>query len=122
MASIHVGGYCPFGCGSTLYLSDQDPSGIIRCSSGDCPDPIAAWILLSDSEVEHIITFTTTGFIVRHPLRERIDDKLMQCQVHEDHAAMSEAPVFNGRYRVTDAHDEDEPYSYERLLGEGGIV
>ncbi len=36
---------------------------------------------------------------VRHPLRERLDDALMACKLHEHIASLAGPPVRPGRYR-----------------------
>lgn len=46
------------------------------------------------------MTFTDTEFTLRHPLRERLDDALMECSIHADLAAGAGPPVALGRYRV----------------------
>lgn len=91
-----IDGYCPMGCGQTLFVA----SGHIHCSLSNCPRPAAVAEILDDREVEHLVTFSDTAFTVRHPLRERLDDALMQCQLHEHIAGLSGPPVQSGRYRA----------------------
>jgi hypothetical protein len=57
-------------------------------------------VLLADQESEHIVVFGETGFTIRHPLRERLDDALMDCDLHKDIAAMGGPPVRSGTYRA----------------------
>lgn len=92
-----VAGYCPFGCGATLFLA---AGGHVTCSGADCPRSGAVTDLLADTETEHIVLFGETGFTVRHPLRERLDDALMDCDLHSDIAAMDGPPVRPGTYRA----------------------
>lgn len=93
-------GCCPMGCGWTL-VADQD--GHILCSLPDCPRQTAAAEILADQETEHTVRFLPDTFTVRHPLRERLDDTLMDCQLHEHIAGLSGPPVPPGTYRaVTD--------------------
>lgn len=92
-----VTGYCPLGCGETLFLGD---GGHVTCGRLDCPRPDAVSDLLHDAETEHIVSFGTDGFTVRHPLRERLDDALMRCALHEHIATMDGPPVAPGRYRA----------------------
>jgi hypothetical protein len=40
-------------------------------------------------------------FTVRHPLRERLDDALMECALHDMTAGLDGPPRRPGRYRVT---------------------
>jgi Family of unknown function (DUF6085) len=92
-----VEGYCPMGCGPTLTLG---AGGCITCTHLDCPRPDAVTGLLADREAEHIVLFSETEFTVRHPLRERLDDALMECELHKDIAAMAGPPVRPGTYRA----------------------
>jgi hypothetical protein len=92
-----VQGYCPMGCGPTLHLTR---GGTIACRHSCCPRRYAAAEVLYDQETEHIIVFGETGFTVRHPLRERLGDALMDCELHKDIAAMAGPPVPPGTYRA----------------------
>lgn len=99
-----IQGYCPMGCGETLFIGE---GGYITCRRGDCPRPDAVVTLLEDVETEHRVTFTETGFTVRHPLRERLDDALMACVCHEYVASLSAfgPPIRVGQYRARQAGD-----------------
>lgn len=97
MSEPFIQGYCPMGCGRTLFVAD---GGHITCSYVYCPRPTAVDELLEDRETEHTVDLGETGFTVRHPLRERLDDALMECQLHEEIAALSGPPAVPGRYRV----------------------
>ena len=92
-----VDGYCPMGCGRTLFLADD---GDITCSYLHCPRRDAVTELLADRETEHIVIFAETEFTIRHPLRERLDDALMDCDLHKDISAMTGPPVKPGTYRA----------------------
>jgi hypothetical protein len=96
--SQRVKGYCPMGCGETLFLGSGD---YITCSYIDCPQPDAVSTLLDDREIQHIVDIGETTFTVRHPLRERLNDALLNCRLHNDIAAMSGPPAKPGRYRVS---------------------
>lgn len=76
---VPVAGVCPMGCGETLILLEH---GRVSCSSETCPRPLAVTELLADAETEHVVDFGHTSFTVRHPLRERLDNELMTCDVH----------------------------------------
>lgn len=93
-----VAGFCPMGCGQTLFLG---AGGHVTCSLIGCPRPTAADELLGDTETEHIVMLGADEFTVRHPLRERLDDALLDCQLHSDIRYMSGPPRQLGRYRVT---------------------
>jgi len=92
-----VQGNCPMGCGEGLILGE---GGVIWCAALLCPRPTAAAEILADRESEHIVIFGETEFTVRHPLRERLDDALMDCELHKDIAAMDGPPVTPGTYRA----------------------
>jgi hypothetical protein len=90
-------GYCPMGCGETLFVA---AGGYIICSRIACPAPTAASEILHDAETEHTVLFGEGTFIVRHPLRERMDDALMRCHLHEHIAGLSGPPMAPGWYRA----------------------
>ena len=91
-----VAGYCPMGCGATLILG---AGGHVTCSRLICPRPGSVTDLLDDAETQHIVVFGEDTFTVRHPLRERLDDALMRCRLHEHIAGLDGPPVRPGRYR-----------------------
>jgi hypothetical protein len=92
-----VAGYCP-ACGreSLILASDRR----IVCCRLECPRPTAADEVLADRETEHVVQFNTGDFTVLHPLRERLDNALMDCQLHHDIASLDGPPVAPGRYRA----------------------
>jgi hypothetical protein len=92
-----VQGYCLMGCGQTLFLGT---GGYVTCGNIPCPRPTAVTDLLNDAETEHIVEFGDRTFTVRHPLRERLDDALMTCALHEWIADRDGPPVQPGRYRA----------------------
>ncbi|MET7477976.1 DUF6085 family protein [Streptomyces sp. NPDC005648] len=108
--NMRVPGYCPMGCGQTLERRGTD--GVIQCQATRCPRVYAVQDLLTDRETEHIVQFDTTGFTVRHPLRERIGDALMQCTLHRHCASLSGPPADPGRYRAVRVDGE---WRFQRL-------
>lgn len=98
---IKVQGYCPMGCGQTLFLAD---SGNITCNyrsdTDGCPQPDAASMLLEDRETEHIVELREDGFTIRHPLRERLNDDLLSCDLHTYISYLPPAGRRPGRYRA----------------------
>jgi hypothetical protein len=104
-----VTGYCPMGCGRTLFLAD---GGYVTCSYIHCPRRGAVADLLADREISHIVQLGEDTFTVRHPLRERLDDALMTCTLHEHIAGLAGPPVQPGRYR---AHGAGGQWSWEPL-------
>lgn len=93
-----ISGYCPMGCGQTLFVAD---GGHITCSHLRCPRPTAVDDLLEDRETEHVVKFDAIKYTVRHPLRERLDDALMTCDLYEHIAGLNGPPVAPGRYRAS---------------------
>lgn len=75
---IKITGYCPMGCGQTLFLGE---GGYVTCSMLSCPNPTSVSDLLDDLQTEHVMTVTREGFTLRHPLRERIGRKLEECEM-----------------------------------------
>ena len=108
-----VTGSCPMGCGHTLFLAD---GGFITCSYVHCPRPDAVADLLADTETEHIVEFRPDTFTVRHPLRERLDDALMDCQLHNHIQGLDGPPAQPGRYR---ARHNGLRWTWERLSSGG---
>lgn len=104
-----VVGFCPMGCGHTLFLGE---GGHVTCSYGMCPRPDAVDELLADRETEHVVRLWDDTFAVQHPLRERLDGGLFDCQLHDGLAQQDGPPYEPGQYRVS------EPFwdtAWERL-------
>lgn len=99
---IRVHGFCPV-CGSGLRLVDDEdrPMWEVRCVNDACPRPRAAGEILADAETEHVVTLWPSNFLVRHPLRERLDNALDSCSLAAWLANEPEPPFELGRYRVT---------------------
>ncbi len=95
--SAQVQGYCP-ACGlNSLFLAS---GGYVTCSRIDCPNPSVVSDILDDRETEHIVTLYTNGFTIRHPLRERLGDAMLDCKLHEQLERRSGPPALPGQYRV----------------------
>lgn len=92
-----IRGACPACGGESLFAGE---GGYLTCSRSECPEPDAAHRILADHETEHIVQFDDTGFTVRHPLRERLDDALMSCGLHLYCASLPGPPGTPGRYRA----------------------
>lgn len=93
-----VQGYCPMGCGQTLFLGS---GGFVTCSLDVCPNPTALSDIIRERETEHVVELHPEAFSVQHPLRERLDGLLFDCTLHRDIAASDGPPALPGRYRVT---------------------
>lgn len=104
------------GCGETLELNIS--YGDIRCTFYDeeteteCPEPYAVQWLLDDPETEHIVEIRPQDFTAQHPLRERLEGYLFECEVNDYLHNLPGAPVEPGRYRMTKTYDS---WVYERL-------
>lgn len=109
---MRVNGYCPFGCGETLNLA---LSGDIMCLNARCPDYQAVEKILADPEHEHIVTFNESDFTIKHPLKERLNDELLRCQLHARIASWDGPPVVLGTFR---AHPRPEypGYFFEEIV------
>jgi len=103
--SHRVKGYCPFGCGETLFLGN---GGHITCALIGCPDPGAVDQILSNRETEHIVVFNEKNWSCQHPLRERLHGDLFGCELVAYLSERGGPPVKTGRYRVRGAGDKWE--------------
>ena len=92
-----IAGYCPMGCGQTLFRADD---GSVTCSFIRCPNRTAADEILNDRETEHVVEFRPDSFTIRHPLRERLSDDLMTCELHSYVESLAGPPVAPARYRA----------------------
>lgn len=92
---LPIEGHCPM-CAASLV---RDLSGVILCSeANECPDPLAASEVLRDTELEHIVEIDRIGgYRVKHPIRERIADEILNCAIHEQ---LGVVRVEAGRYRA----------------------
>jgi hypothetical protein len=98
-----VKGHCPMGCGETLFVAS---GGYLTCSYVTCPRPDAVATLLEDRETEHVVVFDNDGWTVRHPLRERLDDALLICRIHNDIDQLRGPPAQLGTYRAWKQDDK----------------
>lgn len=112
---IRAAGYCPMGCGQTLvaHWGTFTPA-VLHCTGRTCPRPTAAGEILLDGETDHIVMIDNDGHTIRHPLRERLDDTLLTCDLHNIIArgGMSE---LRGRYRVI---ANPAGYAWDRIDGD----
>jgi hypothetical protein len=97
-----IKGFCPACGGATLYRRQRDSQ--IVCSEFSCAEPLAAHQILADRMTDHVVQFHPgQGFSIWHPLRERIDRRILVCDLHawlEDHRP-SEADR-PGQYRAAE--------------------
>lgn len=108
-----VQGYCPMGCGESLYLAS---SGAVECVKPDCPDPVAVTGVLFDRETEHLVAFDDDGWSAKHPLRERIGDALLRCEIGDAVQVMlKQEDTPYGMYRVMRSPIGPGGWSWERV-------
>lgn len=108
-----VQGYCPMGCGETLRIA---PRGEIFCGNlPGCPDPRAVEKILADSETSHVIRVDSRGWNLKHPLRERANDDLLDCHdsrmmefVHHLDAGTYRSVVVDGQYQWHYIDEDDD--------------
>jgi hypothetical protein len=97
-----VAGNCPMGCGQTLFLGQ---GGHVTCSFLKCPAPDAVSVILHDDakENEHVVEVSGNTVSVLHPLWERIDQRILECDLHAWLKQQSEnlPPLEDGTYRYT---------------------
>jgi hypothetical protein len=92
-----VQGHCP-ACGSaSLFLGD---GGYVTCGRLDCSCRSAASDILAERETEHVVVFKAGSFTVKHPLRERINDELLTCELHAYISRLDGPPTMPGVYRA----------------------
>lgn len=106
--SPKVQGFCPMGCGSTLFLGS---GGYVTCSLIGCPNPTAMCDVMLMPETEHVVLLEPRTFSVQHPLRERLNGDLFTCELHTRLTALDGPPAEPGRYRVR----EGDRLTWERL-------
>ncbi|MFJ6730019.1 DUF6085 family protein [Streptomyces sp. NPDC091281] len=112
---LPVAGNCPMGCGETLQR--QAAVGTLICTAAACPRPDAVAHILREREIEHIVQFDADGFTIRHPLRERLDDALMQCELHR-HCARRWGPPDDGAGRFRAIRRGPGNWVFQRVGGE----
>lgn len=105
-----IAGHCPMGCGTTLFAGS---GGHITCSHLQCPRPDAVDVILTELETEHIVTLKQHDFSILHPLRERLGQELLRCDLHAHLAGLDGPPRQPGRYRARKAVDGG--WTWERL-------
>jgi Family of unknown function (DUF6085) len=104
-----ISGQCPMGCGETLCVVE---GGHVVCHGPECPHPSAVDVLLHQP-LEHVVEFSEQGFVVEHPLAERINHTMASCQLMIDLAALPAMPVDKpGRYLATKHQPDGYSESY----------
>ena len=110
--SIRVSGCCPV-CGTRNLALSLRPTtrGYIICQNQECSRPTAVHEILSDSEIHHVVDIReeTETFSLKHPLRERLDDALLDCRIFEDLKTV--VMPSGGRWRIVE--NDNGGWSFE---------
>lgn len=93
---MHVYGFCPMGCGETLFVD----GGHIKCCNLQCPRDTAVDEILAEPETGHLAKMTRRDFSLVHPLSERLDHQLLNCELNQYLTELGGPPVEPGFYRV----------------------
>ena len=108
-----IQGHCPHGCGATLEVNIV--TGQLSCSNGECPNPNAVQAILDHNEPNHIVRIEEEGWVIKHPLLERVEDRLFDCEVGRTLAMLP--PPRNhwrpGDYEVT--INDDGSWNWKKL-------
>lgn len=107
-----IRGHCP-SCGQRSLFLGLD--GHVTCSTVECDQPDAVDQLLADHETEHLVVVRHGTAIVRHPLRERIDGQLEDCELQE-YLNEHRPPLAAGRYRAV--LDRQGTWRFGPIFGE----
>lgn len=99
---VKVEGYCPMGCGRTLFLGS---GGYVTCSWSRCPNPTAASDLLGIRETWHVAHLDERNYRLVHPLACRLGHADLACPEDAYLRALSGPPRKPGRYWMH-AHDD----------------
>jgi hypothetical protein len=118
-----VKGVCP-ACGAR-ELELRKVERTVFCIARGCPDRDAVQKILNDSEIHHTVRFDSSGFFnAKHPLRERVDAELLDCEVHAaindwlDEKSFAEHKLLAGttwRVRHAGEHNLDRNWVFEQL-------
>lgn len=91
----------------------------LHCANKDCPRPNAALEILSEPQrTDHLVSLGRDGgFSVKHPLIERLDDKLLHCHL-ADYVA-----EFGEQWLIDPVRETGwlEPGVTYRMWDEGGV-
>jgi hypothetical protein len=97
---LKIKGFCP-ACGEgSLVPGGTGTNRDLHCTSKHCPRPSAAHEILADSEIHHLVDIGHTAFSLRHPLWERLDNRLLDCPVYRSLSLGTRPPLEPGKYRV----------------------
>lgn len=73
--------FCPMGCGQTI---DVTSNGFVLCVQPQCPDTHAIAKIFAEDSLKHHVRISPDGhWGAVHPLHERINGNLLDCEVHK---------------------------------------
>lgn len=94
---LPVEGRCPSCEKEELALSS---SGEIYCVDKACARPKAVTEILKNASTKHIVKLTSYNFSVQHPLIERLEDGVFECELVKELTYSSNPPKPTGVYQV----------------------
>lgn len=119
---IMIEGFCPVCGGQTLGVVQASVSfpAKVECTNINCTNIYAVAQILAVDEINHVVHFHDQGFSIRHPLRERIDDELLRCNLHNYLAEFAPNELgFEyevGTFRAwSDGEGENFAYHFEKV-------
>ena len=119
-----IEGRCPMCGKDSLFIA---AGGYVTCAFIECPNPTGLSDIIGDTEIEHVVLFEPyrrghrAGFVIRHPLRERLNNALMTCALGVYIAGMDHTRVAAGKYRVSPGPGR-HTWRWETLDALGEIV
>lgn len=113
---MRVRGFCPICAYPDPIVSEE---GFLVCASGRCPKPEVVGKVLLDEEICHRVLILDEQardgddyrWVVKHPLRERVEDELFRCEISGVpiwdivENRMASLPLEPGEYRITEHPD-----------------
>jgi hypothetical protein len=101
---VPIHGICP-SCGERKLFAGSG-TGTLQCLNGECKRPEAANEILNDPIRDHLLVLNDRSWTVMHPLIERLDNKMLDCQMGDRVTHLMETVILvdHGVYRV--AEDE----------------
>jgi hypothetical protein len=111
---MDTGMWCPMGCDAKLVMLTE--TGLLECPGKNCPDKYAVSKLLTreSATTKHIVTLHTDHWSAKHPLSERIDNKLLNCQIGLAAGAMRHHKMPEGTYEVWLDTDKEWKWSIKK--------
>ena len=103
---------CPMGCGKTIHTSRE---GLVLCVNPDCPDMRAIGKIMDGEHIaKHRIKFSRGHWSCVHPIFERIENKLLDCDIERAVSEMGYYGVDNGEL-WTWFDETDQEWKWKRI-------